>query len=79
MEEYENTPIVVYSGDPNDCSPYFYRVCPKCGRFVRADDKIIMSPVSPVEDDRPNATCNKCGRVQMPFGGWYEEIEEGWQ
>jgi len=44
----------------------FTRVCPNCGRFVKADD---MSAAHPEE---PNATCKKCGRVEMNFIGFYD-------
>jgi len=46
----------------------FVPVCPKCGRFVKPDaskrfrgDGIVMEP---------DATCSKCGRVEMPFEGF---------
>lgn len=44
-------------------------VCSKCGRFVRADESVMLAGEhqQPVE---PNATCKKCGRVGMPFEGF---------
>lgn len=69
----ENTPIVVYGREPDE-SPVFWRVCPKCGRYVRADDK---SKIPEYLHQDPNATCKRCGRVQMPFCGWWSEEEIG--
>lgn len=69
MYEYENTPIVIY-GNERDESPMFYRVCPICGRFVKADD---ATQIPEYLRDKPNATCKKCGRVQMPFAGWWSD------
>jgi RNase P subunit RPR2 len=45
----------------------FERVCPKCGRFVKPDDKARPIPNS----KEANATCSKCGRVIMNFEGYY--------
>lgn len=45
----------------------FDPVCPKCGRFVKADKQTWFD-----KDGKPvtNATCKKCGRVTMPFLGF---------
>lgn len=52
-------------------APIYYRVCPICGRFVRADDRSSIP-----EYVETNATCIVHGRVKMPFCGWaYEEDE----
>jgi len=50
----------------------FLRVCPKCGRFVRAAERCgggyeggwKFVPVA-------TATCSKCGEVKLRFEGWY--------
>lgn len=50
---------------------WFIPVCPKCGRFVKSDDTIAVNG----EGDyvrAENATCAKCGRVEMPFEGYFE-------
>lgn len=47
----------------------FVPVCPTCGRFVKADAKIAINGIGQVVDG-PNATCSKCGRVEMPFEGF---------
>ena len=65
----ENSPIVMY-GEVDGCYPVFYRVCPKCGRYVKADD---ASRIPEYLGKDPNATCKKCGRVQMPFAAWLTE------
>lgn len=64
---FSETPRVMY-GDA--C---FFRVCPECGRFVKADDRIVVyGPDGDewIDEDVPNATCKKHGRVKMPFEGW---------
>ena len=73
--DYENTPIVCYG--PRDTEYHcWYRACPKCGRFVKADE---YSRMPEYQGKEPNATCKRCGRVQMPFCGWQEDLfsEEG--
>jgi len=47
----------------------FARVCPKCGRFVKPDETVRFQYEGPPEE-KPNATCKKCGRVNMPFEGY---------
>ena len=60
----ENTPVQGY-GDKGDTELLmFVRLCPNCGRFVTADD-------TSTEEDKPNATCSKCGRVRMINAGWW--------
>ena len=68
-EYSEKTAVVVYSSFDGSC-PAFYRICPKCGRFVKADDK---TQIPEYLGAKPNATCKKCGRVQMYFCGWFDE------
>ena len=65
----EGTPIIIYDS-VEGYYPSFYRVCPKCGRFVKSDDS---TQIPQYLQDKPNATCKKCGRVQMPFCGWVDE------
>jgi hypothetical protein len=53
----------------------FWRVCPKCGRFVKADPTIRLALIKSTRDSwvpsfapvEPNATCARCGRVGMPL------------
>ena len=47
----------------------FVPVCEKCGRFVKADDEILVNKLDEISPE-PNATCSKCGRVNMPFEGF---------
>ena len=47
----------------------FIRVCPKCGRFVKAYKSIKINGLDELMD-APNATCGKCGRVKMLFQGF---------
>lgn len=62
--DFVGTPRVVF-GD----GLTFVRVCPKCGRFVKADDKVYTNETAGVKRE-PNATCNIHGRVEMPCEGW---------
>ena len=66
IEIGENTPTVSYWSVSGD-NPIYYRICPKCGRFVKPDDNVKLPEY---QQDEPNATCKKCGRVQMPFCCW---------
>ena len=66
MEVDENTKLINYEG-----GAMFVRHCPKCGRFLKADKSIRINGL----DDwirEPNATCSKCGRVEMDFLGWFD-------
>ena len=65
---YPNTRRVTYSNEDTG-EAVFVPVCPSCGRYVRADDNITV--VSTGLADQPNATCSKCGRIQMLFEGFY--------
>jgi len=49
---------------------YFTRVCPKCGRFVKADVEMVFNGIGQ-SSPAPNATCSRCGRVVMYFEGYY--------
>jgi len=69
MSEYANIRRIVYEG-----GMCFLPVCPKCGRFVKADKVLEVKHNKWTDEDRiekPNATCNKCGRVNMPFEGYF--------
>ena len=63
--EYEGVKRVVYDGGAT-----FVPVCEKCGRFVKADKAIEVSDISGLKK-QPNATCKKCGRVEMLFEGFF--------
>ncbi len=63
LHDYEQSPRITY------CGAQFVRVCPRCGRFVKADPEIITKGEQ-VQEGVPNATCRKCGRIEMPFEGW---------
>lgn len=66
----ENVPIVAYGERGDNEMQMYYRICPKCGRFVKPDDRVRLPEY---QGNDPNATCKKCGRVQMPFAGWGSE------
>lgn len=68
---WENWPRVSYDGE----GATFWKVCPKCARFVKADKEIRVSWGDGTPANEPNATCAKHGRVQMPFAFWAGEFE----
>ncbi len=61
----EYTPTISY-GSEEDGSKVFVRVCPNCGRFVKADKECFVN-----DDSKANATCKRCGRVRMDDLGWF--------
>ena len=65
--QYEGTRRVDYEGGAT-----FVPVCPICGRFVKVDKTITVDGFGllvPI----PNATCSKCGRIEMLFEGFIGE------
>lgn len=62
---YENTRRLTYGEGAT-----FVPVCTKCGRYVKADEEISFNWLSGNLADQPNATCSKCGRIQMLFEGF---------
>lgn len=67
MNSYEGMRRVVY-GEGEYEGATFVPVCPECGRFVKADQtrRFRGGTIAP----GPDATCAKCGRVEMPFEGF---------
>lgn len=65
---HENTRRISYDG-----GAVFVPVCEECGRFVKADDTVMISEDSGLKD-QPNATCSKCGRTKMVFEGFFEDF-----
>ena len=65
MSEYEYAGVrrVVYGE-----GAMFVPVCPKCGRFVKADMRVYIKATGLAQGT--TATCSKCGRVEMPFEGF---------
>ena len=61
---YENFRRVAYDGWQ------FVPVCLRCGRFVEADEHILVNGLEEYKE-QPNATCKKCGRVAMPCEGCF--------
>lgn len=67
--EYEGVRRVVYGGKKSEYhGATFVPVCPICGRFVKADDRMGFRGGTITEGS--NATCHKCGRVEMLFEGF---------
>ena len=66
MYEYENLRRVTYG----DTHASFIPVCPKCGRFVKEDENMMFTREGDFDRKQPNATCKKCGRIEMPFEGF---------
>ncbi len=63
---YENVPRVVYDFG-GDGKLYYIPVCERCGRFVKADKTMSLNKYY---DERPNATCSKCGETRMLCEGF---------
>lgn len=62
---FEGTPRLVYG----DEGATFCRVCPDCGRYVKADPTIrFVAEGGPVPG--PTGTCKVHGRIEMPFEGF---------
>jgi hypothetical protein len=61
---YENVRRIVYG----DERATFVPVCSKCGRFVKPDVEVVIrcEALAP----GANATCSRCGRVEMLFEGF---------
>lgn len=68
VELDENTPMQFYGDSPEVLA--FIRLCPNCAKFVKADKEISITGEDQVKH-QPNATCAKCGRVEMIFAGWW--------
>ena len=66
MNEYESFRRATY-GD----GMTFVPVCPTCGRFVKADDSVTINGLG-AYIRKPNATCSRCGRVEMLFEGFMD-------
>ena len=64
MFEYENIRRKQY-----ESSATFVPVCTACGRFVKADETILINDETGLKE-QPNATCSKCGRIRMLFEGF---------
>ena len=64
---YEHTKRIVYGSEYNtDGEAWFLPRCPKCGRIVKADKECYVD-----DGTKSNATCSKCGRIRMPFEGYF--------
>jgi len=70
MFEYEGLRRKTY-GDGDELIA-FVPVCPTCGRFVAADKSVSVTDAGP---QGTNATCSRCGRVEMPCDGWFSRGE----
>lgn len=68
IEDDNNYPTEIYGSGAE--AYVFYRICPYCAKFVKADDS------SHGPNGKPNATCSKHGRVPMPFVGYAGDL--GW-
>lgn len=73
MHEYENFRRVAYDDDQGGFAQ-FVPVCIQCARFVKADGTITLDGEGRLVK-KPNATCSKCGRIEMLFEGFFSEEE----
>jgi len=62
--EHEGTRRIRYEG-----GAVFVPVCLGCGRFIIPDETIYVNEESGLKQ-QPNATCSRCGRVEMFFEGF---------
>jgi ribosomal protein S27AE len=65
---WERSPRVTYDCDEHG-TVSFVRCCPHCGRFVKADETILVNGLGEISE-MSNATCGKCGRVTMESEGY---------
>ena len=63
--EYENMRRITYGYGTS-----FIPVCEKCCRFIKADKSIMFNFDGAFDQEKPNATCKKCGRTKMLFEGY---------
>lgn len=75
-DRMENVPLVSYGPMYDGGYHVYYRICPKCGRYVKADH---ATRIPEYQGKEPNATCKRCGRVQMELCTWdYDEVEDAY-
>lgn len=68
--EYETLRRVAYGESDSEMGrAVFVPVCPKCARFVKPHDSVKFDGHG--QPKAPNATCKKCGDVDMPFEGYF--------
>lgn len=60
---------LVYGEDDEFGGASFIPRCMKCGRAVKADKKISFNGEGQPAK-QPNATCSRCGRIEMIFEGY---------
>jgi hypothetical protein len=66
--EYFNTRRIIYNIE-NEGHLCFIPVCPKCGRYVKSDESVLVNLLGELKKES-NATCKKCGRIEMPCEGY---------
>lgn len=70
MHEYEGTRRLIYGEKGGEYEgATFIPVCPQCARFVKADAVVRFQAGTAAKE--ANATCSRCGRVTMPFEGFF--------
>lgn len=65
----EDDPRISFNFSDTIGRAIFRRVCNKCGRFVSADSRVYANDFG--LRPGPNATCSRCGRVEMEFEGFF--------
>lgn len=71
---YENVRRVIYDASASgNGNAIFVPVCEECGRFVKADPSLMFNENTGISG--PNATCQKHGRIEMIFEGWFSDEE----
>lgn len=67
----QQAPMVTYNNGDDFDGATFSRQCPSCGRFIKPDESVTLDWEGQPKKNEPNATCKKCGRVEMDFCGYY--------
>ena len=65
----ERAPRTSTGRDDHVGDAVFVPVCMTCGRFVKADETVLVGEGG--LHPGPNATCKNCGRTRMPFEGFF--------
>jgi len=68
--EYRDGPFQNYDCGEDTGTAVFVRVCEKCGRFVKADETVLVGRDAGLSKEL-NATCSRCGRTHMLFMGFF--------
>lgn len=69
MSHIRERPFAGYD-DGEGGTMLFFRSCPACRRFVKRDTSVAVGGLGE-HMSQPNATCSRCGWVEMDFQGFF--------